>query len=100
MHNKPKNVTEKGDTLYVDTKEEKKAPKMSFGQRIAAIKDALSLGAISQHDAREIKTRMGIGQSYFTRKQISPAKRKKKRKAQKLARRANRGQPGSRKGQR
>jgi len=101
MFNKPKNVTEKGDTLYVDTKEEKKAPKMTFGQRLAAIKDALSMGAISQHDAREIKTRMGIGQAYFTRKQTSKAQRKKKQKAQKLARRANRGQKGSnRKGQR
>ena len=103
MFNKTKsqNVTEKGDTLYVDTKEGKKAPKMTFGQRLAAIKDALSMGAISQHDAREIKTRMGIGQAYFTRKQTSKAQRKKKQKAQKLARRANRGQRGvNRKGQR
>jgi hypothetical protein len=92
--NTPHRVTEDGNTLYVETEEKKKAPKMTFGQRLAAIKDALSMGAISQHDAREIKTRMGIGQAYFTRKQTSKAQRKKKRKAQTLARRANRGQRG------
>jgi len=85
-------ITEDGSTLHVDTKEEKKAPKMTMMQRLAAIKNALSMGAISQRDARDIKMRMGVGQAYFTRKkQSTKAKRKRKRKAQKLARRAQRG---------
>ncbi len=103
MHNKPKNqdvVTEKGDTLYVETKEQK-TPRMTIPQRMAAIKNALSMGALSEHDARAIKMRMGLGQAYFTRKQVSATERKRKRKLQKLARRANRGQRGvNRKGQR
>lgn len=88
-------ITEEGDTLLATTKEEEKAPKMTVMERLAAIKDALSMGAITQKDARDIKMRMGLGQAYFTRKQTTVAKRKRKRKLEKLARRANRGQKGS-----
>lgn len=92
-------ITEEGDALVAET-EEVQAPKMSIAERMSTIKNALSMGAITSSDARELKSRLGLSQAYFTRKQGTPAKRKRKRKLSKLARRASRGSTTSRKGQR
>ena len=92
-------ITEEGDALVAET-EEQQAPKMSIAQRMSTIKNALSMGAITQNDARELKSRLGLSQAYFTRKQVTSAKRKRKRELAKLARRASRGSTTSRRGER
>ena len=93
-------ITEEGDALVAETEEVQQAPKMSIAERMSTIKNALSMGAITPSDARELKSRLGLSQAYFTRKQGTPAKRKRKRKLSKLARRASRGSTKSTRGER
>lgn len=57
---------------------------------VHALKLAVQEGQISPEMAGRMRLEMGISQSYFTKKHISAATRKKARKAQRHARRVNR----------
>lgn len=98
----------KGKELTIDTKEgtlveqdiieqPKEKQKMSIARLLEGLSLGVAGGSVSKKQAREIRSRFGVTQAYFTRKQTTPEERKKKRKAQKLARRAARGSTHSQK---
>jgi len=96
---------EKVKTLDIDTKEgiveEREAqpleqavaePKrFSIQKMLALLATAVAAGDLNSRDAHTMRARLGIHQSYFTRKKSTDKQKKAKRKVQKLARGANRG---------
>lgn len=66
---------------------------MSFSKdtMTAMLKAAMVSGDITSLQAKQMRQNAGISQAVFTKKRLSKAKIKQKRKAQKLARRAQRG---------
>ncbi len=63
----------------------RKVPKTLEGM-LAAITQMVKGGQITTAQARQFRGNLGISKSYFTKKQVSPAKRKAKRIAAKKAR--------------
>ena len=92
-----KTKTEK--SLDIDTKAgtieegvvETKKTANSIRDIIKALSAAVDNEQITTRQARDMRMNLGIQQSYFTKKRISKPKRIAKRKAQKLARKRNRG---------
>lgn len=81
--------TEEGTVQEQDVT--KKPKMMSLRGLLSAISMAVSSGDMSTHEARKIRDQFGISQAFFTRSGRTVEQRKKKRKAQKIARRKNRG---------
>lgn len=63
--------------------------KLSFGHIARVLKRAVAGGNLTPQQAAGMRRDMGINQSYFTRKTISPCKRKRLRKLAKQARKVN-----------
>lgn len=83
--------TEEGTLVEQEITEEPKKEKMSIARLLEGLSLGVAGGTVTKKQAKQIRTEFGISQAYFTRKQSTPSQRKKKRKAEKLARRANRG---------
>ncbi len=97
--NKGLNVQEKQKSLNIDTEKgtavegESVARKTirSVKEIIKTLSEAVKGGQITAKQARSFRSDLGIGQAHFTRKQPTPAQRKKKRAMQKASRKINRG---------
>ncbi len=61
-------------------------PELEKSDILKVIANALELGTITQAQARQMRQELGILQGDFTTKRVSDTVRKKKRKAQKKAR--------------
>lgn len=81
--------TEAG-TIEEGEVETKKAAN-SIRDIIKALSAAVDNEQITSRQARDMRMNLGIQQSYFTKKRIPKATRVKKRKAQRAARKGNRG---------
>lgn len=57
---------------------------------LAMITSQLDSDSISKNQARALRMSMGVSQAYFTRKQTTADQRRKKRKAQRAARKVTR----------
>jgi hypothetical protein len=92
-------VTEKQKSLDIDTEEgtategESVARRTirSVGEILQTLSAAVKGGQITAKQARSFRQDLGITQSFFTRKQTTPAQRKAKRLQQKKSRKINRG---------
>lgn len=73
-------------------KEEKveKEPKLEKADILKVLANALKVGTISKEQHQQMRMELGVTQSDFTSKQVSATVRKKKRKAQKVARKITR----------
>lgn len=97
--NKGLTVQDKQKSLNIDTEKgtavegESVARKTirSVKEILATLSTAVKGGQITAKQARSFRKDLGIGQAFFTRKQLTPAERKKKRLQQKKSRRINRG---------
>lgn len=65
------------------------ASKTDIGMMMAALSAAVQEGKITTREAREVRTKLGVFQSTFTRKQDSKAKKKLKRKIAAKSRKIN-----------
>lgn len=70
--------------------EEKEPTTQSRPSMFSLISSALAAGDISSRDAKDMRSKLGISQSFFTRNQTTKAQRKRRRKEQVEARRRNR----------
>ena len=97
--NKGLTVQEKQKSLDIDTEKGTAVEGESVARKtIRSVKEILSTlgaavkgGQITAKQARSFRKDLGIGQAYFTRKQLTSTERKKKRLQQKKSRRINRG---------
>jgi len=97
--NKGLAVQEKQKSLDIDTEKgtavegESVARKTirGIGEILKTLSAAVKGGQITAKQARSFRNDLGITQSFFTRKQTTPAQRKRKRQLQKAARKKNRG---------
>ena len=65
--------------------------RMDFKSALSMISSMLKGETINAKQASDLRAQIGVNNSYFTKRQITSTKRKAKRKADKLARRMNRG---------
>lgn len=92
-------VTEKQKSLDINTEEgtavegESIARKTinTVGDILKTLRGAVKSGQITRQQSKSFRKDLGIGQAFFTRKQLTPAQRKAKRLQQKKSRRINRG---------
>ena len=89
-------VTIEGEDLEAEIVEEEETetpakPRMNFKSALSMISSMLKGETINAKQASDLRAQIGVNNSYFTKRQITSTKRKAKRKADKLARRANRG---------
>ena len=97
--NKGLTVQERQKSLDIDTKKgtavegESVVRKTirSVGEILKTLSTAVKGGQLTAKQARSFRKDLGITQAFFTRKQITPAKRKAKRLQQRKSRKINRG---------
>ena len=65
-------------------------PKLEKADILKMLSNALKLGTISKDQARHMREELGVHESDFTTKRVSATVRRKKRKAQKQARKVTR----------
>ncbi len=80
------------EAVFEEIKNDETIQQNTFSKAAAvhALKAAVKEGQIPRETAGRIRMEMGISQSYFTKKRLTDDQRRKKRKAQRLARRNNR----------
>lgn len=99
MEDKGLTVAEKQKSLDINTEEGTAVEGESItrktintvGEILSTLRAAVQGGQITRKQAKSFRKDLGITQAFFTRKQISPAKRKAKQLQQKKSRKINRG---------
>ncbi len=74
------------ETNAEETKENTKLNKLDF---LKIISNALKMGSIDSSQATQLRREIGVNPSSFTKKQVGKQEKRRKRKAQKNARKLN-----------
>lgn len=69
---------------------EEKDPKLEKADILKMLSNALKIGTITKDQARHMREELGVNEADFTTKRVSDRVRRKKRKAQKQARKVTR----------